>query len=401
VADVVAVDAVREALPAALGRALDGVGPCVLPLPEDPRDAGVRERLLAALRPDEPEPTPGAAAIVATSGSTGEPRGAVLTAAAIRAAANGLHERLSGPGQWVLALPAWHVGGLMVLARAHVAGLPAVWADPADARTLEPPPGRAYLSLVPTQLGRALDAGVRLDGYAAVLVGGAACPPALAERARAAGVRVVLSYGMTETCGGCVYDGVPLPGVEVAVGADGRIAVGGATLFAGYRFGAPQHGPHVTGDLGVLDGAGRLTVLGRADDVIVTGGVNVSPQAVEAALAAHPAVREAAVVGAPDPEWGQGVVAYVVLAPSDEPLTLADARAWVAARLGRTAAPREVRVVADLPRLTLGKVDRAALRANLAATPASPTVVVVPPPGFGWGNHHIAGTVGGEAGGSG
>ncbi len=108
---------------------------------------------------------------------------------------------------------------------------------------------------------------------------------------------------------------------------------------------------------------GRLTVLGRADDVIVTGGVNVSPQAVEAALAAHPAVREAAVVGAPDPEWGQAVVAYVVLAPSDEPLTLADARAWVAARLGRAAAPREVRVVADLPRLTLGKVDRAALRA--------------------------------------
>ncbi len=175
--------------------------------------------------------------------------------------------------------------------------------------------GRAYLSLVPTQLGRALDAGVRLDGYAAVLVGGAACPPALVERARAAGVRVVLSYGMTETCGGCVYDGEPLPGVEVAVGADGRIAVGGATLFAGYRFGPPQVGPHVTGDLGALDDSGRLTVLGRADDVIVTGGENVSPQAVEAALAAHPAVREAAVVGAPDPEWGQAVVAYVVLAP--------------------------------------------------------------------------------------
>ncbi len=91
---------------------------------------GVRERLVTALRPDEPEPTPGAAAIVATSGSTGEPRGAVLTAAAIRAAVDGLHERLGGPGQWVLALPAWHVGGLMVLARAHVAGLPAVWADP-------------------------------------------------------------------------------------------------------------------------------------------------------------------------------------------------------------------------------------------------------------------------------
>ena len=123
VAEVVAVDAVREALPAALGRALDGVGPCVLPLPAGSGDGGVRERLVTALRPDEREPTPGAAAIVATSGSTGEPRGAVLTAAAIRAAVDGLHGRLGGPGRWVLALPAWHVGGLMVLgARARGRG---------------------------------------------------------------------------------------------------------------------------------------------------------------------------------------------------------------------------------------------------------------------------------------
>ena len=156
--------------------------------------------------------------------------------------------------------------------------------------------------------------------------------------------------------------------------------MGGATLFAGYRFGPPQEGPHVTGDLGVLDAAGRLTVLGRADDVIVTGGVNVSPQAVEAALAAHPAVREAAVVGAPDPEWGQGVVAYVVLAPADEPLTLADARAWVAARLGRAAAPREVRVVAELPRL---RWARSTAPPCAPSRPPLPFRVVRDPAGYG------------------
>jgi O-succinylbenzoic acid--CoA ligase len=354
-------------LVAALSAAVTGTGPAVLPLPD-----GVEgDRLRAALRPDEPVED-GVALVVPTSGSTGDPKGVLLTAAALTASAAATQQRLGGPGRWLLALPVTHIAGLQVVLRALLAGGPPVPLGAGDfaAGTAALGPGRRYTSLVPTQLRRLLAAGPAtldaLRSYAAVLLGGAAPPAGLVAAARAEGVPVVVTYGMSETCGGCVYDGAPLDGVTVDLDGEQRIRLGGAVLARGYRL-RPEltreafvAGRFVTGDVGRLTG-GRLDVLGRADDLLVTGGEKVSPAAVEAALAEHPAVADAAVVGTADPEWGQRVVAVVVLREGTA-LTLEQARAQVAARLSRVAAPRELRIVDALPLLPSGKLDRRALR---------------------------------------
>ena len=352
-------------LVAALAAALDGTGPAVLPLP-----GGVEgERLRAVLRPAEPV-EPGTALLVPTSGSTGDPKGVLLSAAALAASAAATERRLGGPGRWLLALPVSHVAGLQVVLRALRAGsAPVPAGDDFAATTAALGPGRRFTSLVPTQLRRLLAAGPAtldaLRSYTAVLLGGAAPPAGLVATARAAGVPVVVTYGMSETCGGCVYDGVPLDGVSVDLADGDRIRIGGPVLAAGYRlrpaltWRAFAGGRFVTGDVGRLTG-GRLTVLGRADDVLVTGGEKVAPAAVADALAEHPAVAEAAVVGVADPDWGQRVVAVVVLR-AGAGLTLAEARRHVAGRMSRAAAPRELRVVDALPLLASGKLDRRAL----------------------------------------
>jgi O-succinylbenzoic acid--CoA ligase len=352
-----------EGLLPALAAALGG-GPAVVP--------PVAPEVLAALRPDEPLEHDDVALVVPTSGSTGEPKGVLLTADNLRSSALATADRLGGSGQWLLALPVSHIGGLQVLVRSLLAGttpvgLPAgpfeaaAFAE-ATARLTGP---RRYASLVPTQLRRLLgpDGLAALGAYDAVLLGGAAAPPALLARAREAGVRVVTTYGMSETSGGCVYDGVPLDGVRVQVDG-GRVRLGGPVVARGYRLrpdltaAAFDGDVFTTRDLGRLDG-GVLTVLGRADDVVVSGGENVAPLAVEAALESHPSVVEAAVTGVADDEWGSRVVALVVLRA---PLTLAQARDHVAATLPRSWAPRELREVEALPLLASGKLDRAALR---------------------------------------
>jgi O-succinylbenzoic acid--CoA ligase len=345
----------------ALAAALDGTGPALLPS-TDPR-------VLAALRPEAPLESDDVAVVVPTSGSTGEFKGVLLTADNLRASADATCAHLGGPGQWLLAIPPSHVGGLQVLVRSLLAGTAPVVLDgsttvpafeAASARLSGP---RRYVSLVPTQLGRLLGSPA-LPEYDAVLLGGAAAPPGLLAAAREAGARVVTTYGMSETSGGCVYDGVPLPGVRVQ--ADERIRITGPVVARGYRL-RPDLTAHAfagdtftTSDLGRVDGQGRLVVLGRADDVVVTGGEKVAPAAVEAALAEHSSVAEVAVVGVPDTEWGQRVAAVVVLR-AGAALTLAQAREHVAARLPRAAAPRELRVVDALPLLGSGKVDRARL----------------------------------------
>jgi O-succinylbenzoic acid--CoA ligase len=228
---------------------------------------------------------------------------------------------------------------------------------------------RRYTSLVPTQLRRYLaDEPEALASFDGVLIGGAATDAALLERARAAGVHVLTTYGMTETAGGCVYDGVPLDGVRVRV-ADG-VELAGPVLAHGYR-GDPRataeaftDGWFRTRDAGSLSTDGRLTVHGRLDDVVISGGVNVSPQAVEAALREHPSVTDAVVAGRPDPEWGQRVVAVVVPAAGSVP-DLAELRPWVTARLGPAAAPRELAVVDTVPTLHTGKPDRRAVLSTL------------------------------------
>jgi O-succinylbenzoic acid--CoA ligase len=200
-----------------------------------------------------------------------------------------------------------------------------------------------------------------------VLLGGAAAPAGLLAAARAGGVPVVTTYGMTETCGGCVYDGVPLDGVRVKIADDERIWIGGPVLFAGYR-GAdrvPAGSWFRTGDLGRLDDSGRLTVRGRADDVINTGGHKVVPGEVAAALESCPGVRDVAVVGQPDAEWGERVVA--VVAPSDpaNPPGLELLRLHVRDRLPRYASPSRVVMVDAVPMLPSGKHDIVRLRQEL------------------------------------
>jgi o-succinylbenzoate---CoA ligase len=359
----------------ALAAAVAGSGPAVLPLP----DGADGDRLRAALRPDLPVEA-GVALVVPTSGSTGDPKGVLLTGAALEASAAATERRLGGPGRWLLALPVTHVAGLQVVLRALRAGGPPVVDPDFVAGTAALGAGRRYTSLVPTQLHRLMAAGPAtldaLRSYAVVLLGGAAAPPGLVAAARAAGIAVVVTYGMSETCGGCVYDGLPLDGVTVDLADGGRIRLAGRVLASGYRL-RPEltaqafaGGRYVTGDVGELCG-GRLVVLGRADEMLLTGAEKIAPAAVEAALAEHPAVAEAAVVGVADPEWGQRVVAVVVLRDGAR-LTLDQAREQVASRLPRHAAPRELRIVDRLPLLPSGKPDRRALHGAPDPVPAGP-----------------------------
>ncbi len=359
----------------ALAEALAGGRPL---LPLAPGPPAVVEATLAALQPELPLEDPEVALVVPTSGSTGEPKGALLTAAAVRASARATHDRLGGPGRWLLALPPTHVAGLMVLARALEAGIPPVAVDrtgPFDPHRFAAAAAglgadeRRYVSVVPAQLRLLLDAGVDLTGFDAVLLGGAAAPATLLDRARGAGVRVVTTYGMSETCGGCVYDGRPLDGVQVAIDPDGRIRLGGPTVFRGYRLrpdltaeALDDAGRLRTGDLGRLESDGRLRVLGRADDVIVTGGVNVAAAMVEAAVAAHPAVAACAAIGVPDEVWGERVAVAVQPERGAAPVRLPELRAFLADRLEAAAQPRALVVVEALPLLPSGKPDKAAVR---------------------------------------
>jgi O-succinylbenzoic acid--CoA ligase len=369
--------AVLTSLLPALAAALRGDGPALLPLPT----GGTRTAISAAMRPDLPLESDDVALVVATSGSTGEPKGVLLTADALRHSVLAAQRRLGGPGQWLLALPVTHIAGLAVLVRSLAAGKTPEVLDLyggfdtgafSTATERLDPAGRRYTALVPTQLHRLLDAGADLTPYDAILLGGAAAPAPLVARAAAAGARVVLTYGMSETCGGCVYDGMPLDGVDVAVGTDGQITVGGPVVFAGYRLrpdltaDALVDGRFVTSDLGRIDESGRLTVVGRTDDVIVSGGVNVSASQVERVLGAHPRVRACAVVGRPDEQWGERVVAVVQPVRPDDAPTLEDLRDIGTDQLEPAALPKELVVLGMLPMLDSGKPDRTAVRTLLA-----------------------------------
>ncbi|WP_019852704.1 o-succinylbenzoate--CoA ligase [Actinopolyspora mortivallis] len=363
-----------------LRRALDGTGPPLLPLPEGETTSSETARALGAEEPlgtDEDSPEDPTALVMPTSGSTGSPKGVLLSSSALRASARSTHHHLGGPGNWLLAMPAHHIAGIQVLVRSLLAELPVRAVDTSEgfhatafaavAEEVLAAPGRHYTALVPTQLGRLLapeadPRGARaLRAFDAVLVGGAATDPALLERARAQGVGVVTTYGMSETAGGCVYDGTPLSGVRVHVAAPepGGISLSGPTLARGYRAEpgtkAFRDGWFHTGDLGQWRN-GRLDVLGRNDDVIVTGGVNVAPVAVERALTAHPGVREACVLGVPDAEWGQAVTAALVT--DTPPPTESQLRELVRTRLGGACVPKRFGVVDELPLRGPGKPDR-------------------------------------------
>ena len=426
--------------------ALAGNGPALLPVPEDDDTEAARLATslaagagLAAVEDDPDDPT---VLVLATSGSTGASKGALLPASALAASAEATRRRLScigpragtghsaGAGNWLLTLPAHHIAGMQVLLRSIALGTEPVVMDTRPRFSTETftaavgrmAPGPRFTSLVPTQLHRILadpDATTALTTFAAVLLGGAATPQALLDDAEQAGARVVTTYGMSETCGGCVYDGIPLAGVQVAIDRErdpsrrtggsttggpgdsggpggprrhpagahrgasdpprparaGRVSITGPVVARGYRD-LPGHPAFVrnpatgdrtflTSDLAVT-AAGRMRIVGRVDEVIVTGGIKVDPALVESVLMRVTGVADIIVTGVPDPEWGTAVVAVVRAGPGRPPDLDALRRAATYAH-GPAAAPRYLVLVADLPRRGPGKPDRTAVR-NLAVS---------------------------------
>ncbi|HEX3822927.1 MAG TPA: AMP-binding protein [Mycobacteriales bacterium] len=338
-------------------------GDAVLPI--DPgAPAGVTEPLIAAMRLDEPV-DPDVALVIATSGSTGEPKGAQLSRSALEASARATHARIGlDPGdRWLSCLPWQHIGGIQVMLRARLLGIALRIQDRFDVDRFAATDA-TLTSLVPTQLTRLLDAKVDLGRFRAILLGGDSAPAALLARAATAGARVVTTYGMSETAGGCVYDGMPLDGVRVRIGAGSRIEIAGPTLMSGYRLrpdltaAAFADGWLVTSDLGEVDGDGRLRVTGRADDIVISGGENVVTSHVADVLSGHPELAEVAVTGVDDPAWGQRIVAVVVPRRAGRAPSLAQLRDWCDDRLPAAARPRGLVVVAALPRLGSGKPDR-------------------------------------------
>lgn len=276
----------------------------------------------------------GGPVVVHTSGTTGEPRPIELSAENILASAQGTAELLGilDDDRWLVPIPLHHVGGLMVLLRSVIYGTTAVIG--------QRDPDATLASMVPTQIARGLHEG--MPRLRAILVGGGPM------RIDGPGHLIRQTYGMTETTSMATLDGVPLPGVDVSISDDGEILVAGPIVAGG--------GVHHTGDLGrIVDG--RLQVIGRKKELIITGGENVAPAEVEAVIAEHPAVRDVAVVGRPDPEWGEMLVALVV-----GDVDAADLHAFCRARLPGFKVPKRFESVPGLPRTDSGKLKRAALR---------------------------------------
>ena len=308
------------------------------------------------------------AIVVHTSGTTSAPKPVELTYGNWLWSAVGSAVALGHPRdeRWLSALPLTHVGGLSILLRSVIAGTTALvhqkWSTEAVLLAID---DATIVSLVPTTLARLLDAGLsEPPALRWALLGGAPIPPALLERANAARVPVAPTYGLTEACSQVTTNGVPLFCTRVELAGDGEILVTGPTVAGG--------GTLHTGDLGAFDEHGRLTITGRKADTIVTGGENVAPAEVEAVLEAHPDVAEAAVIGHPDPEWGEAVTALVV--PRDgatlDPESL---RRHAQSALAPFKVPKAIQVQTDpLPRTASGKLLRKSLPANRGQTPLTP-----------------------------
>ena len=347
-------------------------GDAVLPIDQRLPNAA-RERLFLAVRPAAvvdangsrtmlrgAVPTePGDAVVIATSGTTGEPKGVILTHEALLASALATSKRLAvdpGRDRWFGCLPVAHIGGFSVLTKAMFTGTPLTLRGAFDASEVTAAAaGHTLISLVPTALSR-----VRPDLWRIVLLGGSAMPDDLPAN-------VVRTYGLTETGSGLVYDGVCVEGAEIQC-RDSQIHVRGPMLFRAYRSGSPEgsdvrtsDGWFATGDAGAIGDDGRLRVFGRIGDVIVTGGEKVWPDAVERALRDFALVAEVAVAGVPDDEWGHRVVAWVVPADPDRPPTLEAVREHVKQTIPAYAAPKSLIIVNELPRTAIGKVQRSRL----------------------------------------
>ena len=346
---------------------------------------------LGMLGEQQAEVDDGVAVVIGTSGSSGIPKRVVLGAEALRAGAEATAERI-GSGAWLLALPAGYVAGLQVLVRSILADTTPVVLDGgfsprafAEATLAMSPRVPRFTSLVPAQISTLMDAAddaavlAALQAYEAILVGGQALPQPLREQAAEFGARLVRTYGSTETSGGCVYDGIPLDTAAVRV-VDGELQIAGPMLADGYlgdpvltarTFTRDEHGIrwYRTGDLGIVED-GVVRVHGRADNVIVSGGINISLDRVERIVRGIPGLTGAVVVGVEDDRWGE---ASVIVAARGEALRrseadqLEKARAAVADELGKPARPERLILVDALAALSSGKPDREAIRRIVAA----------------------------------
>jgi O-succinylbenzoic acid--CoA ligase len=299
-----------------------------------------------------------AAVVIGTSGSSGAAKEVALTATALISSARASNKFISAkPGEtWSLLLPLTHIAAVNVILRAIELGT-----LPIDLRNyVGEYPKADYTSIVPTQLFRALNGETRmlnhLKSAKAVLVGGAALSSSMRNQAELAGIKVITTYGMTETCGGCVYDGEVLDGVEVEI-RSGKIFIRGPILASSIALDA---GWYETSDLGEMND-GKLAVLGRADDVIISGGENLSLNAVEASLnSAFPDV-ECAAFSIEDPQWGDSLQIAVVGSVTDSEIT-----AHLEKDLGSYAKPKGIHRLPSLPLLGIGKVDRKSLAKGIA-----------------------------------
>lgn len=344
-------------LPAVL-TALWDEGAAVLPIPFDLPEPELRT-IVARMRPtrlletdrdvplDDGLPVSSdTELVVLTSGTTGAPKGVELSRSALRTAARTTCSHLEcDPGdRWLCTVPLTRIAGLSILARSEFLDSDPLILESFDPRAVDADDTCAYISLVPTMLYRLLESRIDLARFKAVLLGGAAAAPELIERAIAAGATIVRTYGMTETCGGVVYDGRPLDGVEVRVDEDDVVHLRSSSVMNRYRLDedmtarALRDGWYRTGDVGRWNGL-ELQIDGREDDAIVTGGEKVFPDEVERALLTHPRVRTARVFAEPDEEWGQRVVARVSAGTEIDPESI---RAFLKARLARHKVPSRV-----------------------------------------------------------
>ena len=388
-------------LASVIGPALDGTGPAIAPMADSPEF--IVRQTLEALRPNDPEfplESNDIAIVSATSGSTGTPKGVLLSKQALEASATAFGNRFGTNNRWVVSMPAHRIAGIMVLVRSWFHNSP-FEIDPSvgGARTFESAAfaattmravresaadGRALMvSLVPTQIARLLESGSvgieALQSYDLVLSGAAATPQPMLNRMRELGIKVSVSYGMTETCGGCVFDGRPLDGVKVSLGTKddvepGRVTISGPVTASGYRL-RPDldavsfiSGQVQTHDVGKLDSSGLLHILGRLDDVVTVGGVNVALSAVESLIRHHPAIEDVAVIDLQDELWGSIPIAYVVTRYhiTDTSNLISEIQSTIRDQISRAAVPRTVQFVASLPMLDSGKIDRISLRMQAA-----------------------------------
>jgi O-succinylbenzoic acid--CoA ligase len=384
-------------LAAAIGPALDGTGSAIAPMAVESEHLAAQT--LNALKPDDPRfplESDDIALVCATSGSTGMPRGVLLTESALAASARAFGNRFGTNNRWVVSMPAHRIAGIMVLVRSWYHASPfeidpsvggsrqfeaaAFAATTMRAMRESNKDGRALMvSLVPTQIARLLEAGSvgieALQSYDLVLSGAASTPQPMLERLRELGVKVSISYGMTETSGGCVFDGRPLDGVSISLGTQddvepGRVTISGPVTATGYRL-RPDldalsfiSGRVQTHDVGKLDSTGLLHILGRLDDVVTVGGVNVALSAVESLIRHNPAIEDVAVIDIQDELWGSIPIAYAVTRNhlTDTSKLNEEIQNAVRNQIGRAAVPRTIQFVKSLPMLDSGKIDRISLR---------------------------------------